>query len=117
MHAVLLQVAFDPLDGSSIVGANFAVGSIFGVWPGDQLLGQKAGDQVAACYGIYGPKTLLVLAFQCGELPCAYRLVMEMSPVGPGHHFGKKFSRAALYRVAVRAACGQEGVTGQTWAV
>lgn len=28
-------VAFDPLDGSSIVDTNFAVGTIFGVWPGD----------------------------------------------------------------------------------
>jgi hypothetical protein len=27
------QVVFDPLDGSSIVGANFAVGSIFGIYP------------------------------------------------------------------------------------
>lgn len=26
-------VAFDPLDGSSIVDTNFSVGTIFGVWP------------------------------------------------------------------------------------
>lgn len=25
-------VTFDPLDGSSIIGPNFAVGTIFGVW-------------------------------------------------------------------------------------
>lgn len=55
-------MAFDPLDGSSILGANFAVGSIFGIWPGSTLVAQKAGDQVAAAYAIYGPKTILVIA-------------------------------------------------------
>jgi len=29
-------VCFDPLDGSSIIGLNWTVGSIFGVWPSDE---------------------------------------------------------------------------------
>jgi fructose-1,6-bisphosphatase len=57
-----LQVAFDPLDGSSIFSANFAVGSIFGIWPGSSPLGQTGRDQAAAAYSIYGPRTLLVVA-------------------------------------------------------
>jgi fructose-1,6-bisphosphatase len=57
-----LQVAFDPLDGSSIFSANFAVGSIFGIWPGSTPLGQTGRDQAAAAYSIYGPRTLLVIA-------------------------------------------------------
>lgn len=28
-------VTFDPLDGSSIIGTNFTVGTIVGVWPRD----------------------------------------------------------------------------------
>ena len=40
------SVAFDPLDGSSIVDANFAVGTIVGVWPGNGLLGRKGREQV-----------------------------------------------------------------------
>ncbi|KAI3438745.1 hypothetical protein D9Q98_001164 [Chlorella vulgaris] len=56
------SVAFDPLDGSSIIGANWAVGSIFGVWPGRGFVGRSAREQVAAGYAVYGPKTLLVLA-------------------------------------------------------
>ena len=40
------SVAFDPLDGSSIVDTNFTVGTIFGVWPGDKLLGVTGRDQV-----------------------------------------------------------------------
>lgn len=39
-------VAFDPLDGSSIVDTNFTVGTIFGVWPGDKLVGVTGRDQV-----------------------------------------------------------------------
>ncbi|CAN7095126.1 unnamed protein product [Brassica rapa subsp. narinosa] len=56
------SVAFDPLDGSSIVDTNFTVGTIFGVWPGDKLTGVTGGDQVAAAMGIYGPRTTYVLA-------------------------------------------------------
>ena len=40
------SVAFDPLDGSSIVDTNFSVGTIFGVWPGDELIGVTGRDQV-----------------------------------------------------------------------
>ena len=36
------SVAYDPLDGSSIVGAGWAVGAIFGVWPGRGLVGPAA---------------------------------------------------------------------------
>jgi len=38
------SVAFDPLDGSSIVDTNFTVGTIFGVWPGDKLTGITGRD-------------------------------------------------------------------------
>ncbi|KAL6776553.1 hypothetical protein ACKKBG_A21600 [Auxenochlorella protothecoides x Auxenochlorella symbiontica] len=56
------SVAFDPLDGSSVIPAGWAVGSIFGVWPGSQLVGRPGSDQVAAAYALYGPRTLLVVA-------------------------------------------------------
>ena len=29
-------VTFDPLDGSSIIGTNWSVGSIFGIWKSDE---------------------------------------------------------------------------------
>lgn len=62
LSCCVLQVAFDPLDGSSIFSANFAVGSIFGIWPGSTPLGQTGRHQAAAAYSIYGPRTLLVVA-------------------------------------------------------
>ena len=40
------SVAFDPLDGSSIVDANFAVGTIVGIWPGKGLLNRRGKEQV-----------------------------------------------------------------------
>ncbi|KAJ4772260.1 hypothetical protein LUZ62_056517 [Rhynchospora pubera] len=58
------SVAFDPLDGSSIVDTNFTVGTIFGVWPGDKLTGVTGADQVASAMGIYGPRTTYVLALK-----------------------------------------------------
>lgn len=58
------SVAFDPLDGSSIVDTNFTVGTIFGVWPGDKLTGVTGRDQVAAAMGIFGPRTTYVLALK-----------------------------------------------------
>ncbi|KAI3994466.1 hypothetical protein MKX01_012723 [Papaver californicum] len=58
------SVAFDPLDGSSIVDTNFTVGTIFGVWPGNKLTGVTGRDQVAAAMGIYGPRTTYVIAIK-----------------------------------------------------
>eukprot|EP01135_Chromosphaera_perkinsii_P002933 Nk52_evm44s230 gene=Nk52_evmTU44s230 len=56
------SVAFDPLDGSSVIDANFAVGTIFGVWPGKGLVGRTGNEQVAAGFAVYGPRTTLILA-------------------------------------------------------
>ncbi|GLC33121.1 hypothetical protein PLESTB_000368200 [Pleodorina starrii] len=55
-------VVFDPLDGSSIMSANFAVGTIFGIWPGGSPVGRAGRHQAAAAYAVYGPQTILVWA-------------------------------------------------------
>jgi len=55
-------VAFDPLDGSSLVDVNLAVGTIWGIWPGAELIGRTGAEQVAAGYAVYGPRTTFVLA-------------------------------------------------------
>ena len=58
------SVAFDPLDGSSIVDTNFAVGTIFGAWPGADLKGITGRDQAAAGMIVYGPRTVFCLALK-----------------------------------------------------
>lgn len=55
-------VAYDPLDGSSLVDANLTIGSIFGIWKGAELVGKKGKDMVASAYSIYGPRVELVVA-------------------------------------------------------
>ncbi|KAH8162079.1 hypothetical protein CIB48_g6180 [Xylaria polymorpha] len=55
-------VAFDPLDGSSIIAPNWAVGSILGIWAGRTALRQDPSRQVAAVLGVYGPRTTAVVA-------------------------------------------------------
>jgi len=52
-------VVFDPLDGSSLVETNFAIGTIVGIYEGD-VMGKTPREQVAALYVLYGPRTVLV---------------------------------------------------------
>jgi fructose-1,6-bisphosphatase I len=60
---------FDPLDGSSNIDVNVAVGTIFSVLrcpdgvtaPGDEHFLQPGTAQVCAGYTVYGPSTMLVL--------------------------------------------------------
>lgn len=60
-------VVFDPLDGSSLVDANFAIGSIFGIYKGGDIMGKTPREQVAALYVLYGPRTLLVYSVGNGK--------------------------------------------------
>lgn len=54
------HIAFDPLDGSSLVDVNLSVGSIFGIYDGEL----KANKMVASCYVVYGPRVELVFAYE-----------------------------------------------------
>ena len=53
-NGVGFSVAFDPLDGSSIIDANFAVGTIIGVWPGSRLLNRYGRDLAISLIAQYG---------------------------------------------------------------
>ncbi|ANE36055.1 fructose-1,6-bisphosphatase I [Campylobacter iguaniorum] len=65
-------VAYDPLDGSSLVDVNFAVGSIFGIYENEL----KPSNLVAAIYCVYGPRLEMVV---CTDKPKLYRLDREGS--------------------------------------
>lgn len=60
-------VAYDPLDGSSLVDVNFAVGSIFGIYKKEL----RPENLLASAYAIYGPRLELVI---CEDSPKLYRL-------------------------------------------
>lgn len=53
------SVAYDPLDGSSLVDVNLAIGTIAAIHKGDNLL-EEGSKLAAAMYLIYGPRTTLV---------------------------------------------------------
>lgn len=55
-------VVFDPLDGSSLVNVNFVVGSIFGVFKGENPVGKKGKDMLASAFAVYGPRTSLIIS-------------------------------------------------------
>ncbi|KAM4066965.1 sedoheptulose-1,7-bisphosphatase [Hirsutella rhossiliensis] len=70
-------VAFDPLDGSSIIASNWTVGTIVGIWDGASSLRQPPADkQVAAVLGVYGPRTT---AFVALRVPGAEPACVEMA--------------------------------------
>ncbi|MDR3177826.1 MAG: class 1 fructose-bisphosphatase [Campylobacteraceae bacterium] len=51
-------VGYDPLDGSSLVDVNLAVGSIFGIYENDT----SGSNLVCAAYVVYGPRVEIVIA-------------------------------------------------------
>ncbi len=74
------SVAFDPLDGSSLVDVNLAVGTIISIYEGGNLL-QPGRNQVAALYILYGPRTTLVLSTGRGVHEFAMNQLMEYTLV------------------------------------
>lgn len=69
-------VAFDPLDGSSIIAPNWTVGTIIGIWDGVSAINQQPSTkQVAAIMGVYGPRTTAIVALNVpGGKPCCIEI-------------------------------------------
>lgn len=70
------SVAYDPLDGSSLVDVNLAVGTIVAIYEGGDIL-QAGRHQVAAMYILYGPRTTLVFSTGNGVHEFAMNQLME----------------------------------------
>ncbi len=68
-----LAVAIDPLDGSSNIDTNGAIGTIFSILPAQEgngplgPFGAPGHRQIAAGFVVYGPQTTLVLSVGNGE--------------------------------------------------
>ena len=63
-------ICYDPLDGSSIVDANFSVGTIFGIYEGDP----KGETLLAAVYVMYG-RHIEMVSVERGSVPLRQRFV------------------------------------------
>lgn len=57
-------IAFDPLDGSSLVDVNLSVGTIYGIYES----GFGADKMVASCYVVHGPRVEMVFAHNKAKL-------------------------------------------------
>ena len=70
------SVAYDPLDGSSLVDVNLAVGTIVSIFEGSNVL-QAGRNQVAAIYILYGPRTTMILSTGKGVHEFGMNQLME----------------------------------------
>lgn len=77
-------IAFDPLDGSSIIAPNWTVGTIIGIWDGASALHQRPADrQIAAVLGVYGPRTTAIVALRVpGAEPACFEVGFGEDIVG-----------------------------------
>ena len=69
-------IAFDPLDGSSIIAPNWTVGTIIGIWEGVTALHQPPHEkQIASVLGVYGPRTTIIVATRLpGSTPTCFEV-------------------------------------------
>jgi fructose-1,6-bisphosphatase I len=74
----LYSVGYDPLDGSSLVDVNLAVGTIVSIYKGCNLL-QPGRNQVAALYILYGPRVSLVYSVGNGVHEFTMNQLMEFT--------------------------------------
>jgi len=74
----LYSVAYDPLDGSSLVDVNLAVGTIVSIFAGCDLL-QEGRKQVAAMFILYGPRVSLVYSVGNGVHEFTMNHLMEFT--------------------------------------
>jgi len=74
------SVAYDPLDGSSLVDVNLAVGTIVSIYAGCNIM-QPGRNQVAALYILYGPRTTMVFSTGRGVHEFAMNQLMEYTLV------------------------------------
>ncbi|MCK5825552.1 MAG: class 1 fructose-bisphosphatase [Desulfuromusa sp.] len=102
------SVAFDPLDGSSLVDVNLAVGTIVSIFQGCDLL-QPGRKQVAALYILYGPRTTLVYSVGKGvhefgmNMLREYTLLQENITIKPQGNLYSPGGQRNLYTPGVEA--------------
>jgi len=71
-------VCWDPLDGSSIVDNNWAVGTMIGIWGKETgLIGATGRDQHTALIALYGPRTTVLVALDDGTYEFTYGCTPE----------------------------------------
>lgn len=99
------SVSLDPLDASSIIDSNFAVGTIFAVWRGTSFLNTTGRSLIAAGTCTYGPRTALTLGLDSRDAVHEFLLVGDQwlqSNIYSGLGEGKLFAPGNLRATASR---------------
>ncbi|MBD3330985.1 fructose-bisphosphatase class I [Candidatus Peregrinibacteria bacterium] len=97
-------VCYDPLDGSSLVDVNLAVGSIFGIYKAESFIGVRGDDQLASMIAVYGPRTTILLTVKSGVVEFSlnkdgeFELVRDDLKVESGKMFAPGNLRACAFR-------------------
>jgi len=89
-------IAYDPLDGSSLIDVNLSVGSIFGIYEN----GFDAKNMVASCYVVFGPRVEMVFAHNKAKLHLLQ---------------GKEFEFVKEIRLNEKGKLNAPGGTQQNW--
>ncbi|WP_201353386.1 class 1 fructose-bisphosphatase [Hydrogenimonas urashimensis] len=63
------MIAYDPLDGSSLIDVDLSVGTIYGIYDGEF----QAKNMLAAVYVVHGPRLEMVTAYKGGVRHYIYR--------------------------------------------
>lgn len=114
-------IAFDPLDGSSIIAPNWTVGTIIGIWQGKTALNQPpASKQVAAVLGVYGPRTTAIVALRvpgsdpiCVELGLGDDATVDCEIIRPVVRLAETSSKTRYFAPAnLRAAADNDKYMG-----
>ena len=63
------MIAYDPLDGSSLIDVDLSVGTIYGIYDGEF----QAKSMIAAVYVVHGPRLEMVTAYKGGVRHYIYR--------------------------------------------
>ena len=103
-HGNGYSVAFDPLDGSSVIDANFAVGTILGIWPGDTLSNRTGREQVCSLVVQYGPRVTAAVAFNAQATVSGEPISFEITMLSTGWMLSKP--RLSIASVATTFAPG-----------
>lgn len=129
--AALINIAYDPLDGSSNIETNISVGTIFSILPNESGVApfsQPGSQQIAAGFVVYGPSTVLVLtlgagvqAFTLDRSEAVYRLTNEdLSIASDCAEYAINASNARHWRAPVQAyinecLAGAQGPRGKNF--
>ena len=91
------MIAYDPLDGSSLIDVNLSVGSIFGIYDGEF----QAKKMVASVYVVYGPRLEMVTAHKGSVCHFIFR--------------DKEFMKQGIIKLKEKGKLNAPGGTQQHW--